>query len=346
MTAMLSTGDTGVYTFASLTPATYFVTEVVPGEFVQTGPVTGHHTIVLVAGQTAADKDFANFRKCATQAVKQISYVINGTLTVGDLRGKTNQGDLVTVRFTVTGDPTELTLVSYSAPGPTFVAADAHLQRMFDVDTGLFSAGTHTLTVQIPNSYYQIDFVCGKPIDRFGPAGSNIFYTPQMRLFSADNDGFSPVLTNSSSLDGSVFIDANGDGAFGPDDAGIGLAKVKLSGTSNQGKTVSLVRYTKPDGSYRFDNLSPGNYSIAEFQPDGFHDGLDRIGSVGGTLGDDVISGIALSAGLAGVGYNFGERPGSFGSCSLIASGNSTDVTLQIDGTTCIRYDLRDVRFR
>ncbi|HEV3022434.1 MAG TPA: DUF4214 domain-containing protein, partial [Pirellulales bacterium] len=48
---------------------------------------------------------------------------------------------------------------------------------------------TYSLTVTIPNCYYQIDFVCGPAIVPFGPAGSNIFYSAQNRLFSADNGG-------------------------------------------------------------------------------------------------------------------------------------------------------------
>jgi hypothetical protein len=43
--------------------------------------------------------------------------------------------------------------------------------------------------VHNPDSYYQCDFVCGCPISQFGPVGSNIFYTAEGRLESADNDG-------------------------------------------------------------------------------------------------------------------------------------------------------------
>src|SRR5207302_1561414 len=48
-------------------------------------------------------------------------------------------------------------------------------------------------------------------------------------------------------------------------------------------------------------------YSIRETQPANYTDGADALGSVGGTLGNDVLSGIALGPAQAGVGYTFGE---------------------------------------
>jgi hypothetical protein len=48
------------------------------------------------------------------------------------------------------------------------------------------------MTVVVPRCYFQIDFVCGSVIDHFGPAGSNIFYSAEDRLISADNGGSAP----------------------------------------------------------------------------------------------------------------------------------------------------------
>ena len=55
-----------------------------------------------------------------------------------------------------------------------------------------------TLTVTIPNSYYQIDFVCGPAInqlepnqnnDAYGPDAANILYHAEDRFISSDNGG-------------------------------------------------------------------------------------------------------------------------------------------------------------
>jgi uncharacterized repeat protein (TIGR01451 family) len=66
--------------------------------------------------------------------------------------------------------------------------------------TGIFAPGNHSLTVKIPNSYYQIDFVCGQAIDQlepnqngnaYGPDSANILYHAENRFISADNGGTS-----------------------------------------------------------------------------------------------------------------------------------------------------------
>ena len=64
--------------------------------------------------------------------------------------------------------------------------------------TGTFAPGTHSLTIQIPNCDYQVDFVCGPPIaqlepsqnnDAYGPDAANILYHAEGRFISSDNGG-------------------------------------------------------------------------------------------------------------------------------------------------------------
>ena len=312
-----SAAGTGAYSFTDLVDGRYFVKEVVPNGYIRTGPtLTDTYTVVIADGSDVADRDFCNFELtqcdcgCGCNTIYNVSYKVNGTSTYTDLRGHTNQGDLVEVTFTVgAGQSVELTLVSYYAPGPSFVASDAYLQTIFDVDTGVFGPGTYTLSVFNPNSKYQVDFVCGEAIHQFGPENSNIFYTPQQRLISADNDGNTPVLPNGSTLAGNVYIDANNNGEFDATESGIHYAKVKLTGGS-----VNLTVYTKADGSYVFTNLPAGNYTITEIQPSGYTDGTDAAGSEGGTVGNDVISGISLGPSTAATDYIFGELVTSGGS--------------------------------
>ena len=66
---------------------------------------------------------------------------------------------------------------------------------MYQSVTQTFGPGEHTLTVKLPGSNFQVDFVCGGVIQHLGPAGSNNSYTPQGRLISADNGG--PVCASS-----------------------------------------------------------------------------------------------------------------------------------------------------
>ncbi|MDX6437697.1 MAG: hypothetical protein QOF45_280 [Gaiellaceae bacterium] len=83
----------------------------------------------------------------------------------------------------------ELTLVSYKAPGPTFDERTADQQVVFDYKTGLFSAGTYDLEIGYADCYFQVDFVYGKRIEKFGPAGTNNFYWKQGRRIDTFHGG-------------------------------------------------------------------------------------------------------------------------------------------------------------
>ncbi len=65
-------------------------------------------------------------------------------------------------------------------------------------DRDLLQRANHTLSVTIPNNYYQIDFVCGAAIgqlepnqnnDAYGPDSANILYHAESRYISSDNGG-------------------------------------------------------------------------------------------------------------------------------------------------------------
>lgn len=196
------TASSGAYSFNNLAPATYFVQESVPSGYIQTGggpkgsAGNTYYMVTASGGQSYAGNDFDDAELCDLSKVTCVSYVINGCKTVYDLRGNTHQGDTVTVYFTYNGSgPHDFSFVTYTAPGSTFDASTAYLQQIYQDSTiTVPGPGKYSLTVDIPNCYYQIDFVCGDAIDQLGPpdAGpdqSNIFYTPQHRLISADNGG-------------------------------------------------------------------------------------------------------------------------------------------------------------
>jgi len=303
------TGAGGQYTFTGLLPGTYTVREVVPTGYIRTGPTLSDNYVVTIGvGQAATGKDFANFEKCDMSALSNIYYVINGTTVVTDLRGNVHQGDVVEVFFTVNvGEhPHQYTLVSYTAPSPTFIASEASQQEIFDEATGIFGPGEHSLTVTVPHCYFQIDFVCGAAIDQLGPAGSNIFYTPQMRLFSADNGG-TQACAYGGSLSGFVWADTNCDGDVDANELAISGVKITLTGYDKYGAAVTMVAYTDDDGMYLFDNLKAGTYKITETDPVGYNDGTDVLGSLGGTRYNDMFANIALATGRSGVNYNFAE---------------------------------------
>ena len=62
---------------------------------------------------------------------------------------------------------------------------------------------------------------------------------------------------------------------------------------------TGLTATTDVYGYYEFDTVTPGTYSLAEIQPDGYFDGLDAAGTVGGVAHNpgDLIDAMALACG-------------------------------------------------
>ncbi len=201
------TASNGTYGFTGLAAGTYYVQEVVPQGYVQTGGGPNgtagntYYTITASGTNTYGGNNFADYLT-PTCTPTNVSYSIkNGSKTtkVSMLDGNTLQGETVTVTFTVSMVPEQLTLVSYNAPSSTWNPATAYQQTIYQQATGTYtSAGTYSLTVQTPNNHYQIDFVCGPAICMFipqtfngsayGPDNVNISYHTQNRYLDSDNE--------------------------------------------------------------------------------------------------------------------------------------------------------------
>ncbi len=211
-----TTGSNGAYSFTNLAPGTYYVQEAVPAGYIQTGGgpngSTGntYYTISGTSGQTFSGMNFDDYL-IPTCTPTNVSYTVYNSScqakTVSTLGGNTQQGYIVSVSFTVTpGMSDQLTLISYTAPGPTFSDSTAYQQQIYDESTGTFGPGTYTLYVAIPNCYYQIDFVCGPAINvlepqtyngsAYGPDSANVLYHAEDRYISSDNSGTNACSTS------------------------------------------------------------------------------------------------------------------------------------------------------
>jgi uncharacterized repeat protein (TIGR03803 family) len=119
--------------------------------------------------------------------VRTVVYTVNGTV-VTDLRNRTTNGSTVTATFLLATTDTR-SLAAYTAPAARFSAATASQQKVYREATGTFVAGVYTLSVAVPPSgHYQVDFVMGGVITKFGAPGSDEFYMAQDRLISSDNE--------------------------------------------------------------------------------------------------------------------------------------------------------------
>ncbi len=112
-------------------------------------------------------------------------------------------------------------------------------------------------------------------------------------------------------IGGSVYEDLDGNAlraaAAKPGIAGV---IVTLTGTDDLGPITPWTIRTNADGTYSFDNLRPGLYTLTEVQPDGFHDGCRRHATTSVALPEsseaDTIP-IRLSPGQSLVENHFGE---------------------------------------
>ncbi len=115
-----------------------------------------------------------------------------------------------------------------------------------------------------------------------------------------------PPPQQTSGLSGYVYCDGNNNGVKEAGEGGLANVEVKLLGAGGQ-----LINTKKTDGNgfYRFDVL-PGTYTVMEVQPASgvTGDGKDAAGSCGGTVGNDMISGIVVGANTECTDYNFGEQ--------------------------------------
>jgi serine-aspartate repeat-containing protein C/D/E len=91
------------------------------------------------------------------------------------------------------------------------------------------------------------------------------------------------------------------------------LANVRIDLLDSAG-TVIATTQTAADGSYRFDNLKAGNYSVVEHTPGNLIDGGARAGTVGGAntgsvIDSNRIGNISLVSGSLGQDFDFCELP-------------------------------------
>jgi hypothetical protein len=71
---------------------------------------------------------------------------------------------------------------------------------------------------------------------------------------------------------------------------------------------ITRTTTTSPNGSYVFADLPSGIYTITETQLSPWTDGLDKAGTSGGSVGNDVLADITLPLDTIATGYLFGER--------------------------------------
>ncbi|MBP8242724.1 MAG: right-handed parallel beta-helix repeat-containing protein, partial [Thermoflexales bacterium] len=109
---------------------------------------------------------------------------------------------------------------------------------------------------------------------------------------------------DNGSLSGIVYSDNDNNGARAVTETGVAGVAIRLTGAG-----LTLTTQTDLSGSFAFGGLPAGTYALSETQPSATHDdGQDALGSAAGTLGNDLMTGIALTSAQNATDYLFGER--------------------------------------
>ncbi|HEY1273853.1 MAG TPA: hypothetical protein VGF25_03050 [Thermoleophilaceae bacterium] len=101
------------------------------------------------------------------------------------------EGGRATITFTVEQGCTgvEVSYVAYTAEHPTWDESWADTEHYFDSMTKTLTGGEQQLSVSVPDCYFELDLVYGKPIQQEGPPGSDNFYNHQGREIRGENGG-------------------------------------------------------------------------------------------------------------------------------------------------------------
>ena len=294
--ATTTTDLAGTYNFTNLRPGDYTVTESHPAAYVDgadsagsLGGVVGNDVVSAIPvtpGATGTGYDFGEILPAS----------ISGRVFVdADNDGAVDGGESgiagATVDLTGTddlGNPVTLTTTTDGNGDWWFVG---------------LRPGTYTATETQPAGYLDGTDAVGTS---GGTLGNDAVTAIVLGSGTAATDYTFGELTPAS-LAGSVYVDGDNDGVRDGGESGIAGATVDLTGTDDLGNPVSSTTTAAADGTYSFTNLRPGDYTITETQPAGYLDGGDAVGTLGGTLGNDTVTDITVTAGANGTGYDFGE---------------------------------------
>jgi hypothetical protein len=296
VTLTTTTAGDGSYSFGNLRPGLYTIHETPPS-----GYLDGKATVGTQGG--AAGQDQISSIKVApgTNGVRNnFSALLGGTLS-GHVYFDANDNGIREAGETGIAGVT-VTLSGADDHGSPVNQAQQTAADGSYAFTGL-RPGTYTITETQPAGWLD-----GK--DSVGTLGgttldnqfANIQVPPGAQGLNNDFGNLQPA-----SLSGFVYHDGNNNGVKEPGEQGIGGVAITLTGINDLAQAISLTLASLADGSYSFNNLRPGTYRITEAHPDGYIDGIDAIGSQGGSVRQDDFYNIPVPSGTVGINNNFAE---------------------------------------
>jgi large repetitive protein len=291
VTRSTTTNSNGNYLFDKLVGGTYSVEEDQPGGYFDGPDSVGSKG--GTAGNAVGDDILSNIALTITPAdsgppvdatgynfTEALSFIRGFVYVDADRDGVADTGE------------TLLGGVSITVAGPS-----GSVNRTTDV-SGSFEVvdlgpGDYTITEVQPPGY-----------------GSGPELASNTRTISLSRNGSTDTHfgETAGTLSGRVLEDKDNTLTVTPGDTAIGGVTVRLRGNIVGGGVVDTSVVSSSDGSWKFEGLLAGRYTLSEVQPPTFRDGPDFAGTSGGNvgrLGEDVIARIDVTGGTQATGYVF-----------------------------------------
>ncbi|MDG1810215.1 MAG: SdrD B-like domain-containing protein [Pirellulaceae bacterium] len=299
----VTTDENGFYAFENLDPGEYSVREYTPQGYLDGGAMPGVINGVTV-GQSASGQLNGITLQSGNQAVnydfcEHVPAELSGTVWFDVNNDGIRQGEkeigIAGVTIQLFNDSGEL------------IASQKTDEAGFYQFTDLV-AGTYSIREIQP-----ADYVDGKEsIGRVG--GLVVGETTQSDEYTnvtvrggeqgVDYD-FGEIRL--ASIQGFVHLDPDGDCIFDASQGDAPLAGVTVQLLDQNGNVVGETT-TDEQGSYQFDQLLPGAYSVREIQPADYFSAGQTVGSGGGTASENMLGDVVIDSGQNLVNYNFCEQ--------------------------------------
>ena len=216
---------------------------------------------------------------------KQVTAAVNLQVSeVNDAPNANNDGLLAAANTTRGNAVTFSATPLLSNDTPNGATESSQTLQVVGVQVLTSGAGTATLNQAAQTITYT-------PADGFANANNNenvvVQYTIQDN--GTTNGAADPLTATAtfelhvqnfivSSIGGRVVMDSNVNGVAESTEHGIGGVKIVLMGTDFNGQSIGpLMVDTTANGSWRFDNLLPGDYMVEQIQPVGTTDAPDSF---------------------------------------------------------------------
>ena len=244
------TKEDGSYRFENLALGTYTLSQELPSGWTRTTPQEGSYSVELEDADVT-DKDFGN---------ELTSYSISGKM-FNDLNNDgVNDGEPGLAGWIIQLSR-EGNVLNTTATGP---------DGSYKFDD--LAAGTYTLSAALQSGWT-------------GTTPTDGAVTVELKDADATGKDFG-ANHGSWSLSGTKFNDLNGNGLKDEDDPGLEGFTIQLS----QGGSVVNATATGPDGSYTFQNLASGSYTVSEVAGEGWLQTLPKEGTYAVELTDDDVT--------------------------------------------------------